>query len=396
MDILIITHFTSTFSATDNDRFLYLAKYLGKDNDVEIVTSDFCHEKKFHRNKVETEWPIKVTFLKEKGYPRNVCLKRFYSHILWGKEVDKYLKKRKKPDVIYCAIPSLTAAHNAAKYCKKNKIKYIIDIQDLWPEAFEMVFNIPILKQLLFTPIARYADYSYSSANCICAVSETYVKRALKVNVNCETGTTVFLGTDLSVFDRNVSTTPYIKHTDLTEIWIAYCGTLGSSYDLKVVFDAIRLLNGRKIHNIKFIIMGDGPKADEFADYAKRKNINAIFTGRLSYDVMCATLCECDIAINPIVHNAAQSIINKHGDYAAAGIPVVSTQENEEYRHLIEIYNMGFNCTNNDAYDLANKIEILINDTDLRKEMGRNARKCAEEKFDRANSYKSLISAITG
>ena len=46
MDILIISHFGSTYSENDNDRFLYLAKMLDADNQVEIITSSFCHEKK--------------------------------------------------------------------------------------------------------------------------------------------------------------------------------------------------------------------------------------------------------------------------------------------------------------------------------------------------------------
>ena len=95
MDILIVTNFCSDFSATDNDRFLYLARMLSKEHNVEIVTSDFCHEKKSHRNTAAADWsPIKITFLSEPGYKKNICLKRFYSHIKWGKSLKKYLAKR--------------------------------------------------------------------------------------------------------------------------------------------------------------------------------------------------------------------------------------------------------------------------------------------------------------
>ncbi len=85
-----------------------------------------------------------------------------------------------------------------------------------------------------------------------------------------------------------------------------------------------------------------------------------------------------------------------HGDYASGGLPVVSTQENEEYRALVEAYNMGCNCKNNDAVDLANKNERLITDKKLREQMGTNAWRCVGEKFDRKNSYIALISEILG
>jgi len=51
---------------------------------------------------------------------------------------------------------------------------------------------------------------------------------------------------------------------------------------------------------------------------------------------MVGLLCACQIAINPIKSKSAGSIINKVGDYAAAGLPVINSQENEEYRRLIK------------------------------------------------------------
>ena len=142
--------------------------------------------------------------------------------------------------------------------------------------------------------------------------------------------------------------------------------------------------------------MGSGPLKNQFETYAKDKNINCEFTGRLEYPEMVRTLCSCDIAVNSITHGAAQSIINKVGDYAAAGLPVINTQENSEYRNLVEKYNIGYNCENSNKQDIANKIEILIKDKKLRKELGNNNRKLAEEKFDREKTYNQIVKIIEG
>ena len=147
MDIVIVSEFCEDFSKTDNDRFLYLAKMLASNHDVEIITSNFRHTTKRHRKESVEKWPFTITFIDEPGYPKNVCLKRFVSHDKWGKNVLKYMKKRNSPDVVYCAIPSLTGPSLIAKYCEKNGIRFVIDVQDLWPEAFQMVFNIPILSK---------------------------------------------------------------------------------------------------------------------------------------------------------------------------------------------------------------------------------------------------------
>lgn len=389
-DIVILADFCGPFDGKFNSRFLYLADMLSKDNNVEIITSDFNHGSKKYFEHQAKESGYVVTMLHEGAYPTNVCWQRFYAHYIWGKSVRKYLRKRKKPDVIYCAIPTLQASYEAAKYCQINDIRFVIDVQDLWPEAFQMIFHFPLISDIIFLPFKSLANGIYKRADAICAVSDTYCQRALSVNKKCKESLTVFLGTELAIFDKYVLERPILEKKE-GEIWVAYCGTLGSSYDLTAVIDALYIVSDEKI---KFVVMGDGPRKKEFESYAKKKGVNAIFVGMLSYDVMCSLLASCDITVNPIAHMAAQSIINKHADYAASGLPVISTQESSEYRKLVTDYDMGFNCKNGDAADIAEKILLLSGDEQLRKKMGANARKCAEERFDRKNTYLELTQVI--
>ncbi len=389
MDIVIISEFSESFSKTDNDRFLYLARMLSEEHEVEIVTSVFRHSSKSRRTEPEDAWPFAITFLEEPGYPRNVCLQRFRSHYAWGRNVADYLRKRKKPDAVVCAVPSLTGPLKAGKYCEKNGIRFIVDVQDLWPEAFQMVVNIPGIRTALFAPFTWMANGIYRRADAVCAVSESYRERALRVNRKSRDGAAVFLGTELEVFDRSAAATPMERKPG--EILMGYAGTLGTSYDLPVVFDAMRRLNRPELRTV---IVGDGPMTEEFRRQAE--GLNVTFTGRLPYERMCGVLAACDLVVNPIVGTSVATIINKHGDYAAAGKPVLNTQNSPEYRALVDEYRMGFNCRNHDAADLAEKLEMLIGDPGLRAEMGRNARRCAEEKFDRKKTYRALAKVISG
>ena len=81
-------------------------------------------------------------------------------------------------------------------------------------------------------------------------------------------------------------------------------------------------------------------------NYADQKKVLASFMGRKSYEEMVGIMCSCDLVVNPIVKGAAQSITNKVGDYALSGLAVINTQENPEYRELIEQYGCGINCEN--------------------------------------------------
>lgn len=391
MDIVVVANFCGKIDGTDNDRFQYIAEILCQTNQVELVTSNFHHGSKKHR-----QWEVQTTGynvkqIQEPGYKKNVCLRRFYSHYVWGKNTYNYIRRREKPDIIYCAVPSLTAAYKIARYCSKNGIRFVIDIQDLWPEAFQMVFNVPILKNLIFAPFKFMANKIYKRANSICAVSQTYADRAMSVNKKCNKAMAVFLGTKLETFDRNVQTTDGIINKG-DELWLGYCGTLGSSYDIKVVIDALS-----KVENPpKFIVMGDGPRKAEFEEYARQKKINSSFLGRLPYNQMCKTLSLCDIVVNPIVSKSVASIINKHADYAASGCPVLNTQSSDEYKKLVVKYHMGFNCDSGNSDDLALHLKTLLENKEIRESMGKNARRCAEECFDRETTYIEITKVIKG
>lgn len=387
-DIVIIANFVAELDGCANSRFTYLANLLNKDNKIEIIASDFSHGHKRVRNLDESRFPYKITLVHEPGYPKNVCLERFKSHKTWGINVYKYLLKRKKPDVIYCAVPSLTAASKAAKYCEKNNIKFIIDIQDLWPEAFQMVFNIPIISSIVFAPFRHLADRVYGAADKIIGVSNTYVQRAVSVNKKCIDGMTIYLGTERKLFDSYVSE----KTIKGDYLKIAYIGTLGNSYDINTIIDAISLLD-QNLH-VKLIVMGDGPLREVFEKRAREKSICAYFTGRLPYTQMVAELSKCDIAVNPIKKGSAGSIINKVCDYAMAGLPVVNTQESQEYRNLLDQYHAGINCICEDVISVANALNKLIIDDKLRKTMGKCSRKLGVEKFDREQTYQLIINEL--
>lgn len=397
MNILIIAHFLQTPSEKGNSRFNYIANILGKDDklNVELITTNFSHKYKRHRN-IENEkidkLNYKLTMLEEPGYKKNVSLRRFYSHFVFSKNLKKYLQNiNEKPDVIYCSVPSLDVAKEAARFAKKENIRFIIDVQDLWPEAFKMVFNIPIISDIIFYPLKNKANYIYKSADDIVAVSKTYVDRACKVNRQAKKKCVVFLGTDLEEFD---SFRKENEKNKTNKIKLVYIGTLGHSYDIKCVIDSIEILKNKYEKDVEFIIIGGGPLKEEFEQYNIEKKTDCKFLGRLPYAEMVSKLCLCDIAVNPIKGNSAASIINKVGDYAAAGLPVINTQESEEYRELVEKYDIGFNCENGNSEDIAKRINELIENRELMIIKGNNNRRLAEEKFNRKITYQKIINLI--
>ena len=397
MKIVIIANFPNRLDGSRaKGRFMYLGEILcERGHQVELIVSDFDHGKKAPRDldAINHEaYKTKITVLHEPGYPDNISLKRLWSHYQWGKNVERYLNGINKPDVVYCAIPSLTASVKAAKYCKEHGARFIVDVQDLWPEAFVLAVKNKLMQQA-FKPIAWYINKAYRAADVVVAVSETYANRALEVNRKNAKGLSVFLGNDGVLFDEARDSMKVEKTDGILQL--CYIGTLGYSYDLKCAVDAVAIYNQQKdLPPMQFLVMGGGPLKEEFENYAKEKKIDTIFTGSLPYPEMVARMCSSDILINPIVKGAAQSITNKVGDYALAGLPVVSTQENKEYRQLVDSYMCGINCRVGNAQDVADALIKLAKDPELRKQMGAMACRLGREKFDRRETYKEIVKRI--
>ena len=397
MNICIVANFPDLLNGKADMRFAYLAETLQKrGHSVELIISDFEHEVKDVRKRDNYDvYDFKVTVLHEPSYDRNLSIKRLYAHYIWGKNVGRYLRsKQRVPDVIYVAIPSLTVAREVADYCKEHEIcNFVIDIQDLWPEAFQMVVSNKLLKKAFF-PIARYVNYAYKEADFIIGVSDTYRDRGLLVNKKCLRGLTVYIGNDGAKFEDGK--TRYHVNKPIDEFWLAYIGTMGYSYDLKCIIDAISIVNKRGTldKKLKFVAMGRGPLLEEFKKYAKDTGIDSEFTGALQYEKMVGKMCSCDVVMNCINPGAAQSITNKVGDYALSGLPVINTQENIEYRRLVEENQCGINCECGNSEQVANAIEKLALDSGLRSKMGENAARLGAERFDRRITYLQIVEAL--
>jgi len=387
--IWIVAHFCSDFESKGNNRFNYLATLLAEAGyGVEFITSDFSHTKKKPRSRQVSGLAYRVCFIHEPGYRKNVGFDRLYSHAVFGKNLKNQFAQMEKPEVVYLAVPSLDAGKATAEYCKTNHIPLVIDVQDLWPEAFCLATRKYHIPEWIYAPMKKKADYIYRAADCVFAVSETYLNRANQVRENGR-GQCVFIGTDLAAFDA-YPTIAMDKPWD--EIWIAYAGTLGSSYNIDIIIDAVRLLANKGVTGFRFKVFGDGPAMERFK--ARAHGLPVDFHGRLPYKDMVGSLRNCDIAVNPIMKGAAQSIINKHADYAAAGLPVVSTQECPEYRALLDEFNCGINCPPEDTQAVADALEGLLRDPALRKRMGENSRRMAQERFDRKHTYQQIIAEI--
>ena len=259
----------------------------------------------------------------------------------------------------------------------------------------KMVVKIPILNNILFIPYWKDAEKTYHYANGIIGTSDEYTLRAFKRRKKNIPYTTVYVGTDLDIFDEGVRKYSSEFSKSSKEFRVTYAGSISASYDIKTLIDAAKLLWDCGKRDIRFCILGTGSLKEYMEHYAYALGCeNVEFLGYVDYQKMAAFLVQSDVLVNSYIKEAPQSIVTKIGDYLAAGKPVINTLASMEFMEMVERKNFGVNIGAENAEKLAKTILNLYNDAPLRAKMSLNARRCAEETFDRKKAYGKIVDMI--
>lgn len=396
--IAIITAFVALPGEKGYSRFEFLSNFLSDYGfEVDLITSTFQHWEKQKRN-IETisrlDTKYNIVLIDEPGYEKNVDFKRILSHRKFAENLKRYLYKEKKYDLIYCIIPDNHIALTAAEYSKKHNIPFVIDVEDLWPEAMKMVIDIPIISNIVFFPFKRDAKKVYKICDAVVGTSDEYRDRPFKDTRRNIPNITVYVGNEISEFDAGVKKFSSEIEKSKNEFWVSYAGNIGTSYDIKTLILASEELRRRGYSNIKMKLMGGGPLKDELEQLSKRIDCNVEFIGYLPYTKMAAYLAKSDIVVNSFVKKAPQSIVTKIGDYLASGKPMINTCSSPEFKNKVDNDGFGINIEAENVEVLADAIENLYKNKEHCLEMGRNARVIAEKEFDRPRSYKKIVELI--
>ncbi|HIT45713.1 MAG TPA: glycosyltransferase family 4 protein [Candidatus Aphodovivens excrementavium] len=395
-------------------RFRFLSELLVKQGfEVELFTSSFQHWEKAQRDTTRACYqnqPYRITFIPEPGYQKNLDLARIKSHRIAAKNLRDMLQKRfdedpRAFDLLYAEIPPNDVARVCAEEARRYGIPFVADINDLWPEAMRMVVNIPVLSDIAFYPFTRDARKVYQLLSAAVGTSDEYAARPAADRTEPYPHITVYVGNDLASFDAGVAQNADAVEKPADEVWVAYAGTLGASYDLSTLIKAGAELHTRREAQlsqsssritppIRIKILGDGPDRTKLEELATQLSAPVDFLGYQNYPSMAAWLSKSDIVVNSLVKSAAQSIVTKIGDYLASRSALVNTGSSPEFRAKVESDGFGVNVEAEQVAPLADALEELARNSSLRKIMAARGRRIAEEEFDQPRSYLEIVRLI--
>ena len=381
------------------NRTSYIAELLAKEGyEVDLLTSTFQHWEKRRRDIVDPKYhelPYEVIFIDEPGYRSNINLRRAYSQNVFSKNLRTYLERYGSDyDLIWCQIPPNNIAAAAGAFAHEHGIPFIVDINDLWPEAMKMVVDVPVLSDFTFSDFVRDAAIAYASASAVVGTSNEYAQRCMQDIPH----RTVYVGVDIDRFDGGIQKYGATIEKREDEFWVAYAGSLAKSYDIETLIRACQyaapIIRDELGLRLRLQILGDGPYRQRLENTAAQTPGLVTFNGYVDYQIMAAYLFESDILVNSLIKSAPQSIVSKIADYLCAGKPIINTGESVEFKDKCLRDGFGVNVEPENAIALAGAIVELAHDDELRMHMGMRGRAIAEEQFDRPIAYREIVNLV--
>ncbi|HOY91037.1 MAG TPA: glycosyltransferase family 4 protein, partial [Bacteroidales bacterium] len=268
----------------------------------------------------------------------------------------------------------------AGIYAKKNKIKWL---------HIEHGSDFVKLNSKLKSLLAKMFDYSFGrwilrEADEVVTVSVAAAKFSKRL-FSGRDYKVIYRGLELNKFKDNQK----IKNKYKNKVIILYSGRL---IDGKGVNDLINAVDKVSSNNWILLIAGDGSRKNDLKNQVlklKLKN-KVIFLGQIEREKLLGILNISDIVVNP---SYTEGLPTSVLEAAKCGKAIVATNVGGT-REIIENNISGILVRPKDISILSQKIETLIMDSNLRKQLGQSAKETVKNKFNWETSIKDYLNIL--
>jgi len=306
---------------------------------------------------------------------------------------------REKHDVLFATSTPLTAAlPGIVRKMLGAKQPFVFEVRDLWPElpkAMGVVKNPIVLRMM---SMLEWLAYHYADA-CVGlapGIAEG-IRRRAPVGRRIEM---IPNACDLELFHpgkRSDLKLPGIEPTDFVAV---FCGAHGMANGLDAALDAAGVLRRKGRTDIKLVFIGDGRLKPSLVARAQREQLgNCLFFDPMPKRRLAEVLGASDVGLMlladvPAFYHGTSP--NKFFDYIAAELPVLNDYPGW-LAGLIEENRCGIAVPPAQPEVFADALERLSENAAGRCEMGRQARRLAEQRFDRlrlAADFGNLLESV--
>lgn len=351
-------------------------------HEVTWWTSRFDHfSKKDHPSDVIDTWASQsmgIRFLQSPGYSSNRSAGRVFDHWAIAREFLRRSLDFPAPEIILCSLPTPDLCSAASAYCRRARIPLVVDIRDLWPDAFQFGANLKAkVVSPLFTRMRHQSAAACMEAEGLVAPSQAFLDWGLSLarrDAGPNDGVIPFghpgpLG-EASHEDRQFWSHRGIS-LDGDMFLVVFSGTLTVHFDFDPLGGAAEMLHDRR-PNAAVVCCGDGPQLGKLQRKFRQLG-NMLFPGRVNGRQLSALLASAQVGLAPyVVESHFESHLpNKIVEYCAHGVPVLSSLRGVT-QDLLRTEGIGLTYGLSPG-DLSRKLGELMDDTTTLRQMGSNA-----------------------
>lgn len=298
-----------------------------------------------------------------------------------------FLKRRF--DVIHgCNPPDLIFL--VALPFKALGVRYIFDHHDINPELYEAKFG---KRGFFWRLMLLFEKLTFKVADVSIATNRSYRKIAIeRGGMAPERVHVVRSGPDLSRL-RQVDPVPDWKNGRAH--MVGYVGVMGEQEGIDLLIRAVEhIVRNHGRQDVQFVLVGGGPALEDLkAMTAERDLVDYItFTGRAPDKDLFEVLSTMELGVNPDRVNAMndKSTMNKVMEYMSLSKPMVQFDVTEG---RFSAKDASLYAAPNDTRDMAAKILELVDDPELREEMGSSGRRRVVEELNWQHQIEPLLAA---
>ena len=306
----------------------FCQELLKRGHRVTMFTNSYCHwthqellgpDEKWRIEEIEG---IRVVWLRTIHYTGN-GLKRganMISNAWRSLQVARTLTDR--PDVVVGPTVPLGTGWAASRIAKNNGAAFVFEVRDVWPIA--LVDDGGLSKNHPVYYAFRYLEKSlYKKAQRISATMPFVANHIAESGSDPAKVTWVPNGVN---FERFAEYTGYDGGTG-SPLVVMYIGGFGTAHDVITIVRAAKILQDQGIDDIRFVIIGNGPKKAECIREAQEAQLRHVeFRDPIPKADIPKVQMGSDILVAAVLDSPIYRFglnLNKMFDYFASGRPVI-------------------------------------------------------------------------
>jgi glycosyltransferase involved in cell wall biosynthesis len=293
-----------------------------------------------------------------------------------GQKLPKLMPEIGRPNVVIGSSPDLLTPLAACLVARLFRVPFVVEVRDLWPQT---IIDMGVLspKHPIVMSLQALERFLYQRAECIITLLPLAHEYITACGILREKIIWVPNGVDISRFKD--APPESVNHEGFQMI---YLGAHGRANAIDVLIQAAKIVLDRGLHEIRFVLIGDGPEKPRLTELAKELGLaNVEFRNPIPKTEVPNALCEADSFlfnledVSVFIYGISP---NKLFDYMAAGKPVITSVEAPD--NLVEKARCGLMVPPRDPEALAEAIiKIYEMPPEEREAMGRRGREYVAE-----------------